>query len=202
MAGPPTADKHSGQSPSIWLSDVDPEGRRLHPTIKELAYQKQLELARYRAGEMTDEAEVASLIEEAVYRTSKAAHDRTIDNPASYLFRTYTNLVDRTLRRTVKQFGMEAQILSQVAHSPHPEQALVKRLTRERVVESMDEKSRALWERHLLGYDLRELATEEGQSADYLGKRLRRAAERAIRLLLRKDAGDDSSISDNTVVHG
>jgi hypothetical protein len=201
MALPSTADKSFRRNGLIWLSDVDPEGRRLHPLIKELAYQKQLEFARYRAAEMTDEAEVASLLEEAVYRTSKAAHEKTLDNPASYLFRTYTNLVDRTLRRTVKCFGMESPVLSQLAHSGNPEHELVKRLTREKVVESMDEKSRDLWERHLLGYGLDELAAEEGQCADYLGKRLRRATERALRLLLRRDAPEECGMSDNTVAH-
>jgi len=45
-------------------------------------------------------------------------------------------------------------------------------------------------ERHLLGYELDELAVEEGQSADYLGKRLRRATERALRRLLYKTSSN------------
>jgi len=175
----------------IWLSEVDPEGRPVDPLIMELGYQKELELARYRATEMTDKAEVASLIEEAVYRTSKASAQRTISNPASYLFRTYTNLVDGKLRRTVKSFGMEAQVLEQVANSGRdPEHTMVKNLTRQKLVECMDEKGRALWERHLLGYELDELAVEEGQSVDYLGKRLRRATERALRRLLYKTSSN------------
>jgi len=145
------------------------------------------ELARYRASEITDEAEIESLIEEAAYRASRAAHEKTLDNPASYLFKIYTHLVDRKLRRTVKHFGMEAQVLSQIAHSGNPEITLVNSLTREKVFNSMDEKSRDLWERRLVGYGLDELAAEEGQSVDYLGKRLRRATERAMRRLLRKD---------------
>lgn len=172
----------------IWLGDVDPEGRPVDPSIKELAYQKQEELARYRAAEMTDQAEVATLIEQAAYRTSKAASERSLEDPAGYLFRTYANLVDRTLRRTIKAFGMEGQILAEIAASSEtdPEDALVKRLTRQRVMESMDEIGRDLWERRLLGHELPELAAEEGQSVDYLGKRLRRAAERAIRQLFAK----------------
>jgi hypothetical protein len=175
----------------IWLGDVDPDGHPLQPSIRELAYQKETELARYRASEMTDEAEIASLIEEAVYRTSKAASERAINDPASYLFRTYTNLVDRALQRTVKAFGMESQLLAQIAKSEDDsERALVRGLTRQEVIESMDEKGRGLWERHILGYELEELAAEEGQTADYLGKRLRRAAERALRRLFSRTAGD------------
>ena len=150
---------------------------------------------------MTDEAELASLIEEAVYRTSRMAAERTLKDPASYLFRTYTNLVDKALRRTVKAFGMEAQVLAQVAKSENdPERAIVTSLTRQKVVECMDEKGRALWERHLLGYELADLATEEGQSTDYLGKRLRRATQSALRRLRRKSSS--GCMSDNTVAHG
>ncbi len=168
----------------IWLGEADPDGRPLDPSVKELAYKKQGELARYRANEMTDQAQVASLIEEAAYRTSRVATERCISDPGSYLFRTYTNLVDATLRRTVKLFGIESQVLAEMAKTVgNPEQGIVKDLTRQRVLESMDEVGRGLWERHLLGYELDELAAEEGQSQDYLGKRLRRAIQRALRRL-------------------
>jgi hypothetical protein len=52
----------------------------------------------------------------------------------------------------------------------------------------MDEKGRELWEKHLLGYQLDELAAAEGYSTDYLGQRLRRAIERALRRLQRKNS--------------
>lgn len=187
----PFPPKLSRRSNLIWLGEADPEGRPLDPAIKELAYQKEAELARYRANEMTDEAEVASLIEEAVFRTSKAAGERTLADPASYLYCTYTNLVDRILRRTVKAFGMESHVLAQLAKSvSNPEAGLIKDLTRQKVVEAMDEQARALWQRHLLGYELDDLAAEEGQTADYLGKRLRRATQRALRRLTRGTEAD------------
>jgi DNA-directed RNA polymerase specialized sigma24 family protein len=172
----------------IWLADVDRKGRRLHPLIKAVVAEKQSDLARYRSTEMTDEAEVASLIEEAAYRASAVAHNKTLSNPASYLFRTYANLVDSALRRTIKSFGVEPQVLTQIAHSEDLESDLINRLTREKLLDSMDEKGRQLWERYLLGYGLDELAAQEGQSSDYLGKRLRRATERALRRLLHSDA--------------
>jgi hypothetical protein len=60
-----------------------------------------------------------------------------------------------------------------------------------------------LWELHLVGYNIKQLAAESGHDADYLGKRLRRAAERALRrLLLKKVPTDKSSVSDNNVAHG
>jgi len=103
----PVPRKFSRRTDFIWLGETDPEGRPLDPRIKEVAYQKQVDLARYRADEMTDEAVVASLIEQAVYATSKIASERDLNDPAGYLFRTYTNLVDTTLRRTVEAFGLE-----------------------------------------------------------------------------------------------
>jgi DNA-directed RNA polymerase specialized sigma24 family protein len=188
----------------IWLRDPDPDGHPLNPIIKDLAYGKEPEIAAYRASEMRDEAEVANLLEDAVYRTSKVANTRQISDPAGYLYRTYANLVDQTLRRTIQAFGLGNQVLAEMAISSHDtEQTLVKRLTRQNLIALMDEKEQHLWERHILGYEIRELAAEAGQDADYLGKRLRRAAERALRrLLLKKMPADESSVSDNNVAHG
>jgi hypothetical protein len=200
----PFGKRNFRRSGLIWLGETDPDGLPIHPEIKDLAYQKEAEIARYRAEQMTDEAEVASLLEEAVYRTSRAANKKQLSDPASYLYRTYTNLVDQTLRRTIRSFGMEGHVLAQVASSGrNTEQDFVKNLTRRKVVAAMDESGRNLWERHLLGYELDELAAQEGQDADYLGKRLRRATERALRrLLLKKAAPDENPVSDNTVAHG
>ncbi len=188
----------------IWLRDPDPDGHPLNPIIKDLAYRKEPEIAAYRANEMRDEAEVANLLEDAVYRTSKVANTRQISDPAGYLYRTYANLVDQTLRRTIQAFGLENQLLAEVAVSGHDtEQTLVKKLTRQNLIALMGEKEQYLWERHILGYEIGELAAEAGQDADYLGKRLRRAAERALRrLLLKKTPADESSVSDNNVAHG
>ena len=188
----------------IWLRDPDPDGHPLNPIIKDLAHRKEPEIAAYRASEMRDEAEVANLLEDAVYRTSKVANTREISDPAGYLYRTYANLVDQTLRRTIQAFGLENQVLAEMAiSSPDTEQTLVKKLTRQDLIALMGEKEQYLWERHILGYEIGELAAEAGQAADYLGKRLRRAAERALRrLLLKKTPADESSVSDNNVAHG
>src|SRR5581483_11590960 len=86
----------------IWLAKVDSNGRRLHPQIEEAVYSRESDLARYRASELGDQAQIASLIEEAAYRVSEVAFARPLEDPASYLFRTYSNLVDATLRRTIK----------------------------------------------------------------------------------------------------
>jgi hypothetical protein len=67
----------------------------------------------------------------------------------------------------------------------------------------MVEKDRELWELHLVGYDMTQLAAATGQDASYLGKRLRRALERAMRRLLNKKVpANESSVSDNIVAHG
>src|SRR5947209_4653020 len=99
----------------IWLADVDASGRRLHPEIQKIVYAKQSELARYRSDELGDDAQAATLIEEAAYRASEVAYSQKLDDPASYLFRTYRNLVDRTLRKTIRSFALEEQVLSHLA---------------------------------------------------------------------------------------
>jgi len=171
----------------IWLAEVDSHGRRLHPAIEELAYSKQSELAQYRSDEIGDEAEIATLIEEATYRTSEVAFEKTLDDPVGYLFRTYTNLVDTTLRKTIRSFGLEQHVLAQLARFEDPENAIVTELTRRQILECMDEKGRKLWARNLLGYTINELAIQEGQTGDHVGKRLRRAMHGALGRLLIRD---------------
>lgn len=171
----------------IWLAQVDSKGRRLHPEVEEVVYNRQADLARYRANELGDEAQIATLIEEAAYRASEVAFERTLQDPISYLFRTYSNLVDITLRKTIRSFGFEEQVLSHLARTENPENEILTGLTRRQILNCMDEKGRELWERNLLGYTVGELAVQEGQSRDYVGKRLRRAMQGALRRLLLRD---------------
>lgn len=180
-------DNHRRSKSLIWLGDVDPAGHPLHPVIKDLAYKREPELVRYRSKEMKDKAEVASLIEEAVYRTSKAAFATPLARPGSYLYRTYVNMVDKKLREAVEAFGMESYLLERIVSidkGNQVEEVAVRRLTRQKVFDSMDDKGRSLWNRHLLGFEVDELAAAEGQNAEYIGKRLRRATQRALRRLL------------------
>jgi hypothetical protein len=148
-----------------------------------------LELARYRYNEISDEAQIATLIEEAAYRTSEAAFGKKLDDPVGYLFRTYTNLVDTTIRKTVKSFGLEQELLSHLARCENPEDEILTEITRRQLLDSMDEKGRGLWERNLLGYTVGELGVQEGQSGDYVGKRLRRAMQGAVRRLVLRRKG-------------
>src|SRR3569833_427952 len=94
----------------IWLAEVDANGRRLHSQIEEVDYSRQSDLARYRANELGDEAQNATLIEVAAYRASEVALERSLQDPVSYLFRIYGNLVDISLRKTIKSFGLEQQV--------------------------------------------------------------------------------------------
>ncbi len=171
----------------IWLGDVDPDGYPIHPLIKALTYAKEHEFIRYRAKEMTDKAVVATLIENAAHRTSRVAFERPLARPGYYLYRTYVNLVDKKLRETVQAFDMESYLLERIVSPENrnlTEDAMVRRLTRQKVFESMDDKSRALWNRHMLGFKTDELAVEEGQNAEYVSKRLSRGIKQAFRRLV------------------
>jgi DNA-directed RNA polymerase specialized sigma24 family protein len=127
------------------------------------------------------------VIEEAAYRSSGAAFEKTLDDPSGYLFRTYTNLVDRTLRKTLKSFGLEQHVLAHLARCENPEDEIISELGRQQMLGYMDEKGRELWDRRLLGYTVEEIAIQEGQNGDHVGKRLRRAIQGAVRRLLLKD---------------
>lgn len=169
---------------SIFIPENDPEGRQIAASLREFIQATKDQFASYRRDEMSDEAEVASLIEQAVYRTSKALSERAIDDPHAYLFRIYTRSVDKALQNTVKAYGMEPQILADIAQANvRTEEQILEALTCEKVVNAMDDRGRVLWQKHLLGYSLQEIAAEEGHTADYVGQRLRRAMERALRRL-------------------
>lgn len=95
--------------------------------------------------------------------------------------------VDATLRRTIKSCSLEQHVLSHLAQTDNPEDEILAELTRRQILDYMDEKGRELWERNLLGYTISELAVQEGQTGDYVGKRLRRAMQGALhRLVLKK----------------
>lgn len=81
----PSAD-NSIRRNSIWLADVDSNGRRLHPQIEEAVYSRESQLAQCRANELGDQAQIATLIEEAAYHVSEVAFERPLEDPASYLF--------------------------------------------------------------------------------------------------------------------
>jgi hypothetical protein len=171
----------------IWLGDVDPEGRPMNPVIKALAYANEYRLVRYRKSEMKDKAVVATLIESAAYSTSKVANERHLKRPDYYLYQTYTNLVDKVLREAVEAFDMERYVVESIGKPGNRneiEDAAIRRLSRQQVLTSMDAKGRGLWNRHLLGFDTDELGAEEGQDADYIGMRLRRAVQQALRRLV------------------
>jgi predicted AAA+ superfamily ATPase len=101
MSSAPFNNSSTRRRGQIWLRDPDPEGHPLNPTVRDVAYRKESQIVAYRAKEMRDEAEAANLLERAAYQTSKAANSRPIHDPAGYLYRTYTNLVDLTLRPSV-----------------------------------------------------------------------------------------------------
>jgi DNA-directed RNA polymerase specialized sigma24 family protein len=169
---------------SIFIPEKDPEGRPIASSLRDFVHAQLDQFASYRREQLSDEAEMASLIEEAVYRTSKALSERTIDDPNAYLFRIYTRFVDKAVQNTVKAYGMEPQILADIARANvQTEEQILESLTCEKVVNAMDARGRVLWQKHLLGYSLQEIAADEGHTADYVGQRLRRAMERALRRL-------------------
>jgi len=188
----------------IWLRDPDPDGHPLNPVIAEIAYRKEGEILAYRAEEFRDDAEAANLLEQAAYKTSRVANRIELKDPAAYLYTAYTRFVDATLRTTIQVLGMQPDVLALLAACRiETEQDLIKQLTRQEIIALMDEKDRELWELLLVGYKTGHLAAKTGQDVCYIGKRLRRALERALRRLLEKKVpADDSSVSDNIVAHG
>ena len=89
------------QAVRIWLHEVDPDGRRVDPRFIEAGYGKEQEFFRYRADKLKDEAVIANLAEEAVYRASRAKKTEPIRDIGGYLFRVFANLADREIARSL-----------------------------------------------------------------------------------------------------
>jgi hypothetical protein len=81
-------------------------------------------------------------------------------------------------------------MLAHLARAESPENEIINELGRQQILGCMDEKGRELWDRRLLGYTVEELAIQEGQNGDHVGKRLRRAVQGAVRRLLSSHKSD------------
>ena len=107
-----------------------------------------------------------------------------MSKPGAYLYCTYRRLVDQTLLETINSRYVDDSVLNQIPFDEHTEEILINALAQAQTVASMDLKGREIVKRLMLGYEVPELATREGQSPAYIRKRLRRSIDRAVRRMM------------------
>ena len=193
------SDKHNHRKPSsrIWLNDIDPDGRRVDPRFIEAGYRKESAFFRYRHDELQDEAVAANLIEEAVYRASRARKREPLDDVDAYLFTVFANLVDREISRSPRTLNFEPQALQNLSNSgPETTRRIITRIEIEELLGTVDGTTREAIEMRSLGYEVQEIARLFNISADCLSTRIRRALK-----TLKTFAQQRSQMSDNSVAH-
>src|SRR5882757_707597 len=104
-----------GAQTLIWIPQADAKGTVAEPVFVAAAYANQVEFFQYRADELTDPSARADLLEQAVFRASKAEKRAPLDDPERYLFTTYSALVDEELASSVKMLGQEPFLLEYLA---------------------------------------------------------------------------------------
>jgi hypothetical protein len=170
----------------IWIPETDARGTRADPLFAKAAYENQANFFRYRANELTDPASRADLLEQAVFRASKAKPSEPIEDRERYLFRTYAALVDHALSGSIKTLNAEPASLeyrSSTNSGRDAEAEITNGIYRREILAAMPEDARLLWERRLVGYSFEDMAEETDESADTLNARARRGAKEAFRRL-------------------
>jgi DNA-directed RNA polymerase specialized sigma24 family protein len=170
----------------IWIPEVDARGTLADPLFAKAAYENQANFFRYRANELTDPASRADLLEQAVFRASKAKPSEPIEDRERYLFRTYAALVDHELSVSVKTLNAEPVSLEYRGSTDlgrKAEAEITNQIYRREILEAMPEEARILWERRIVGYTFEQMADETHESADTLNARARRGAKEAFRRL-------------------
>lgn len=178
----------------IWISEIDPTGQPVDPAFIEAGYRKEKDLFRLRRREFPDDARVASLIEEAVYRASRAVRKEPVRDAGGYLYRVYVNLLDEEIAKQVRTVSGEDRLLEHLANLSSATPDITEQIYGRELLDAMDPETRFVWERRLLGYEVQEIAREINVTPDCLSTRLRRGAKEAMKTLLR--------ISDNNMADG
>lgn len=174
------------QNSLIWIPETDESGTSADPEFARVAYLNQFDFFQYRATELTDPAIRAELLEESVFRASKAKKRAQVEDHRRYLFRTYASLVDEALAGVPKTSPAEPftiEYLASVTTRRSAEREITDRIYRRELLDAMPADARELWEMRLVGYSFEEMADERDQSADALNARARRGAREAIKRL-------------------
>jgi DNA-directed RNA polymerase specialized sigma24 family protein len=185
----PFPDKEDPQpSNRIWLKDVDGDGRTVDPRFIEAGYRKENEFFRYRSDKLRDKAIIANLIEEAVYRASRANNQKPLRDVGGYLFKVFSRLADREIARSPRAFSCETGSLDNLRGCPpEPHHHVLNRIHVREILDAIEPDLRWAVERRILGYEVQEIASEIQISADCLSTRMRRGLKCALKRLLGED---------------
>jgi DNA-directed RNA polymerase specialized sigma24 family protein len=185
--------------PFFWIRNVDDRGNAVDQCFVDAAYQKVADFRRYRRNDLRDDAVRAEIVEQAVYRSSRAQKTEPVRDVPGYIFRTFMRLVDEHIGRENRLECHDApkldQLLQREGNSTVTD--IETAIARREVLDAMDGETRWACTRRLCGYEVQEIAAELNISPDCLSTRLRRGIREAAEKLIRR-----GRMSDNSVAHG
>lgn len=167
---------HSDPKSFLWVSPVDEKNQPADPVFIEAAYRIGGGFLFYRARELNDDGRAIELVERAVHLASRARKSRPVAEPRAYLFRTFTNLVDAEIARYRRIVPLTDELLHEMAGRAAPSMEQIDRETDwKRILESLDQTVRMVYERLRQGRTVREIALEMGVKPNTLVQRIHRA---------------------------
>jgi DNA-directed RNA polymerase specialized sigma24 family protein len=182
----------------LWVSPIDEKNQPVDPAFVEAAYRIGGGFLFYRARELNDDGRAIELVERAVHLASRARKSRPVHEPAAYLFRTFTNLVDAEIQRYRRIIPLTDELLREVAGraAPSMEQEIDRETDWKRILESLDDTTRMVYERLRQGRKVWQIALEMGIKPNTLVKRIHRARKQLQNTLDRERAKGRTSKGD------
>ncbi len=178
----------------FWIAHVDENGFEVDRRFAEAAYERVCDFRFYRAHELSDEAVRANLVEKAVYAASRAQKSEPVRDIRSYIFATFTRLVDECIAKEPDVDQAPSSELERVqerraAFNPQRPTKIENAIVRHQVLAAMSAKDRYIWERRLLGYRVQQIAGDMNVSVKCISMRMRRAVDRVAETLRLRPAG-------------
>jgi DNA-directed RNA polymerase specialized sigma24 family protein len=154
----------------LWISAVDERNMPVDPVFLEAAYQIAGDFLTYRQRDLNDESLALQLAEKAVHKASRALQRGRIEKPVAYLFRTFTSLVDRAIRRSKRQRPLSEAI----GATADPEAELEIQLEWSELLESVEPAMQRILQHLRRGWTQEDVARELGIKPNTLRKSVSR----------------------------
>ena len=160
----------------LWVSPVDAQGIPADPMFLQAAERIGGDFINYRARDINDPSQVLEFAERAVYLASRAKKRRPVEDAVAYLFRTFTNLVDREIERTRRFVSLDDDLLRAIGRrsAKEPEAEIEKAITWREALDSLDPTMRWVLWRLYWGFSVNEIAAQLGISPNTLSQRISR----------------------------
>jgi RNA polymerase sigma factor (sigma-70 family) len=169
----------------LWVSPVDAQGIPADPMFLEAAERIGSDFTNYRTRDLNDPSRALEFAERAVYLASRAKKKRPVEDAVAYLFRTFTNLVDREIERTRRFVALDDDLLRFIGRrsAGEPEAGMEKAITWREALDTLDPTMRWVLWRLYWGFSVNEIADQLGISPNTLSQRICRTRKHLKKVL-------------------